>query len=73
MIVYNQFRIIKYQEIMINVCNMIIVQTFKLMSRININFELRKRVHRNLTIFTPNYMKVLYIAIHQQSEMLVHY
>ena len=29
-IVYNRFRIIKLQEIMVNICNKIIVQTFEI-------------------------------------------
>ena len=44
MIFYDQFRIIKLQEIVINTCNNIIFQTFKLMLRINKHFEVRKRV-----------------------------
>ena len=59
MIFYDQFRIIKLQEIVINTCNNIIFQTFKLMLRINKHFEVRKRVlEKKTTIFNQKNMKL---------------
>ena len=44
---------------MINTCNKIIVQTFKILSRINnIHFEARKGVHRKLSNFNENDTKL---------------
>ena len=49
-----------------------IVKTFKTISRIKINFEVRKRVHRKLTIFNQNNMKLLYTIMYEQREKLAH-
>lgn len=65
----NKFRIIEIQEIVINMCYEIKVQNFK---RISINLKVRKGVHRKPTIFNSKYIKILYIEIYQQREVLVH-
>ena len=43
-----------------NICNKIVVQTFKTILRIDIHFEAQNRFHKNLTIFNENYMKIQY-------------
>ena len=45
---------------MTNICNKVIVQTFKLTLRINIHFEARKRVHRKLKFSRNNNMNRIY-------------
>ena len=47
------------------------VQTFKIILRIVMHFEVRKRVQRNLTIFNQYNLKLLYIVMYQQEENLV--
>jgi hypothetical protein len=46
---------------MTNIGNKIIVQTFKVMLRINIHFKVRKRVHRKLKFFNLKMNLLLYI------------
>lgn len=62
----NEFRIIELQEIVRNLCHINIFQNFKNKSRIDLHFEARKRVHRNLIIFNQNSMKLLYVVMYQQ-------
>ena len=47
------------------------VQTFKIVSRVGVHFEVRKRVRRKLIILHQNNMSLLYIAMYQQREKLV--
>ena len=48
--VYSRLWIIKLQTTVINICNQSIVQTFKITSRIDVHFEVRKGFLGNLTI-----------------------
>jgi hypothetical protein len=56
----------------INICDRIIVQSFKNILRIVVHFEIRKRVHTKLTIFSQNDMNLLCIVMYQEREKLVH-
>ena len=51
MICYNRFRIVKPQEIVINMCNTIIVQTFKIIPTLDIHLEARKKNSRKADNF----------------------
>ena len=46
---YDQFRITKLKEIVIRICNKVVIRIFKIISRIDIHFEVRERVHGKLT------------------------
>ena len=55
----NRFRIIKLQEIVIKIRNRIIVQSFNTILRIDIHYEVRKKVHRKLLVFNQEYYEVM--------------
>ena len=53
------FRNMELQEIVIKMCNKNLVQNFKIVLRINLHFEVSKRVYGKLTIFNQNNLKLL--------------
>ena len=55
---------LKLQEIVVNIWNRVIVQTFKTRLRINLNFV----IHRKLIIFNQNDMKLLNIKTYPWRE-----
>jgi hypothetical protein len=62
-VIYSRtFIIIEPQEIVIIICIEIMVLKFDSILRINIHFEVRRRVHRKLVIFNLNNMSILHIV-----------
>ena len=53
------------KEIVINICNKIIVQIVDITSRIDVHLEVRKGIHRKLTNFNQNNVNLLYIELHK--------
>ena len=54
-----------------SICKEIIVQNFKIILKINVHFEVRKEVHRKLTIFNRNIMRTLLIAVCHRMEKFI--
>ena len=73
-VIFNEFNelfmivIIKIQVKCVNICNNILVQTLKIILRIDITAEVRKKRHRKLKIFNQSNMKLLCIIMYQQTQ-----
>lgn len=60
-----------FRNIVINMFNEFMVQTIKIIFSIDLNFEVRNRVHRKLIISHQNHMKLFYIILYIEQRVSI--